>query len=654
MKPQSMIIAIAALILTAAASASATQYPYTDSGGSVSSTATELTITGATLGSPAGTVTISCPLVAYSPIYFPYSEEWTCIGGSLTAQSNDGTTSISGSFTTGRLTLQEFTSRGATTYDYVLYANFSGSQTIKGASTAVLGEVIETLAPLTTTLDLTSGTIQSGTIDINQQYEPIYVADTGNNRIVRMLDMLGSGWTTLGKAGSGINQFSAPWGIAVDSAGKIYVTDSTNCRIVRMDNISGKNWTSYGTCGAGTGQFSSPKGLWVDASGIYIADSGNNRVVFMSDLSGTNFTAFGSLGNGTNQFDDPSGVARDSAGKIYVADTINGRIVRVDDLTGTNWTTLSSIFPMYDELLAITLDAASRIYVTDDEFGISEVIRTDNITGANPVYVGLGNPNYLYYPYGSSAVFVDPDGAIYIPDTADRIMRFFDLTDNGILILGTYATPGTGVGMFSKPEGLFVVPSTRKGAVASVSPASLSFPTELVGSPSPAESATLSNIGTGPLTLTGVGTATADFPATNNCPTTLLAGQNCSASVVFQPVVGGLLKDSLSFTTAKSAVKVSVRGSGALVSLSPSYLVLYDGQSGVVTITNPLTTTAGITSIKATKPFFQVANTCGASLAPGASCSYTVGWNYTGYVVLGDVIVTDGSGTPQYVGITGE
>jgi len=128
-----MIAAIALLVLGAAASASATQYAYTDSGGTVSATATELAITGATLGSPAGTVTISCPLVAYSPVYEPYYEEWACTGGSLTAQSNDGTTRISGSFTSGRLTLQESTYRGVTTYYYALFASFSGSQTIKGS-----------------------------------------------------------------------------------------------------------------------------------------------------------------------------------------------------------------------------------------------------------------------------------------------------------------------------------------------------------------------------------------------------------------------------------------------------------------------------------------------------------------------------------------
>src|SRR5437899_12738395 len=38
----------------------------------------------------------------------------------------------------------------------------------------------------------------------------IYVADESNNRIVRMDDMTGAGWTPFGTSGSGPNQFNLP------------------------------------------------------------------------------------------------------------------------------------------------------------------------------------------------------------------------------------------------------------------------------------------------------------------------------------------------------------------------------------------------------------------------------------------------------------
>jgi hypothetical protein len=247
------------LVLASAATLSATQYSYSNSGGTVSQTTTTVTISGSTLSNPAGTVSITCNLTEIVPT-FSYSSEWTCSGGSFSAQSTDGTVSITGVFTAGLFTMTESEVNRVFYYNYALYANFSASQTINGKTVAVAGAVKETLVTMTSPLTSANGTIQTGLIDLSQENEPVYIADTGNNRIVQTADILGSNWTSIGKPGSGTKQFSAPWGVALDAAGKIYVSDSGNCRIVRMNNMAGTNWTSYGTCGAGMGQFSNPEG----------------------------------------------------------------------------------------------------------------------------------------------------------------------------------------------------------------------------------------------------------------------------------------------------------------------------------------------------------------------------------------------------------
>ena len=161
----------------------------------------------------------------------------------------------------------------------------------------------------------------------------IYVADSGNNRIVRVEDMSGSGWTVLGTEGSDINQFNDPVGVAVDAHGHIYVTDYANYRIVRADDMSGGGWTVLGGSGhsghGGINQFNHPSGVTVDAGGrIYIADMVNNRIVRMDDMAGANWTALGSPGSGVSQFNRPWGVALDSSGRVYVADDGNCRIGR--------------------------------------------------------------------------------------------------------------------------------------------------------------------------------------------------------------------------------------------------------------------------------------------------------------------------------------
>jgi sugar lactone lactonase YvrE len=167
-------------------------------------------------------------------------------------------------------------------------------------------------------------------------YGAIYIADTLNNRIVRMADMSGSLWTSRGAPlnaiGSGYGEFYSPRGIAVDSGGRIYVADTYNNRIARMDDISGVGWTTLGgtTSGSDPGQFFLPGGIALDSSGrIYVADTYNNRIVKMNDMSGSGWTTFGAYGTGPGQFIVPGGIALDSKGRVYVADTGNYRIVRV-------------------------------------------------------------------------------------------------------------------------------------------------------------------------------------------------------------------------------------------------------------------------------------------------------------------------------------
>src|SRR5438876_1000815 len=135
----------------------------------------------------------------------------------------------------------------------------------------------------------------------------IYVADESNNRIVRMDDMTGAGWTPFGVFGSGPNQFRFPSGIFVSAAGQIFVTDAFNHRIVRMDNMTGAGWITLGGPAAGSGmnQFNAPFGIFVSAGQIFVVDTFNSRIVRMDDMTGTGWTELGTSGSGPNQFNLP-------------------------------------------------------------------------------------------------------------------------------------------------------------------------------------------------------------------------------------------------------------------------------------------------------------------------------------------------------------
>jgi hypothetical protein len=80
---------------------------------------------------------------------------------------------------------------------------------------------------------------------------------------------------------------------------------------------------------------------------------------------------------------------------------------------------------------------------------------------------------------------------------------------------------------------------TGRGAGASLNPTSLDFGGQRAGFATAAQTVTLANTGTGPMTISGV-SVTGDFTQTNNCGASLPAGGSCAVSVRFSPAAGSL------------------------------------------------------------------------------------------------------------------
>jgi tripartite motif-containing protein 71 len=161
-----------------------------------------------------------------------------------------------------------------------------------------------------------------------------FVADSGHNRILVYgpEGTLRARWGAAGgagAAGSGPGSFEHPQAIAVDAVGNVYVADTGNDRVVKL-NPGGTVIAEWGARGGTDGRFRSPAGIGLDAAGnVYVLDRENNRVEVFTE-SGRFLARWGERGAGPGQLSQPSALAVGCDGDVYVADTNNNRVERFE------------------------------------------------------------------------------------------------------------------------------------------------------------------------------------------------------------------------------------------------------------------------------------------------------------------------------------
>jgi hypothetical protein len=107
---------------------------------------------------------------------------------------------------------------------------------------------------------------------------------------------------------------------------------------------------------------------------------------------------------------------------------------------------------------------------------------------------------------------------------------------------------------------------TGTTALVSLSPTSLAFGNQSVGTTSGAQTVTLSNTGSAALSITSLaltGTNASDFAQSNTCGSSLAAGANCTIAVMFTPSVAGTRAASLRIADNSSGSPQTVPLSGA-------------------------------------------------------------------------------------------
>jgi len=195
------------------------------------------------------------------------------------------------------------------------------------------------------------------------------------------------------------------------------------------------------------------------------------------------------------------------------------------------------------------------------------------------------------------------------------------------------------------------------GSTVTVSPTSLTFGAQQVGTTSAPQTVTLSNTGASAVSIRSISTS-GDFAETNNCGASLAGNSSCTINVTFTPTATGTRTGTLTINDSAGTQTVSLTGTGtgtANVSLTPSRFNF--GSVGVGNSSAPKAFTlsngnsAALTGIAvsltgANAGDFSQTNNCGTTLAANSSCTINVTFTPSAYGARSATLkVNDSAGT---------
>ncbi|HEV3278588.1 MAG TPA: FG-GAP-like repeat-containing protein [Terriglobia bacterium] len=208
---------------------------------------------------------------------------------------------------------------------------------------------------------------------------------------------------------------------------------------------------------------------------------------------------------------------------------------------------------------------------------------------------------------------------------------------------------------------------TVSGPAVQLSASSLTFGSQALGTSSPTQIVTVTSVGAGAVTFSSFAT-TGDFSQTNNCPPVLSPSATCWVAVKFTPTAAGTRTGTLVISDnapgGSQTVGLTGTGTAPAVTLKPTSLTFTTQAIGTasrakaVTLTNTGTAALTISSLTfsgADPKDFTETNTCGTSVAAGASCQISVSFKPTNINTRTATLnVNDNApGSPQTVFLTG-
>jgi len=256
-------------------------------------------------------------------------------------------------------------------------------------------------------------------------------------------------------------------------------------------------------------------------------------------------------------------------------------------------------------------------------------------------------------PYGGGSVSsrtICTIDVTFTPSLPGSDPNTVTITDNG------WANPQT-----------LVLTGTGTVPAVGLSPLTLTFGNQSIGTRSASQSVSLVNTGSAALAIASI-TTDANFVQTNTCGSTLATSGSCTIEVTFTPTTVGPIAGTLTITdnAAGSPQSVTLTGTGTApaVSLFPASLIFSSLAVGstssaqTITLTNTGTAALTIASVALTGTNtgdFAQSNTCGSSVAASGTCTISVTFkpSAAGTRTASVSITDNATGSPQTVVLTG-
>jgi len=442
------------------------------------------------------------------------------------------------------------------------------------------------------TATVTAGTSPYG-VAVNPVTNKVYVANFGSNNIT-VIDGATNNTTTVAV---GTN----PYAVAVNPiTNKIYTANFGSNDVTVIDGAS----NNTATVTAGT----NPQAVAVNpvTNKIYVANNGSSNVTVIDGATNNTTT----VATGTISVALAVNPVTD---KVYVANSGSGNVTVIDGATNT--TTTLAVGAIWGAVNLVT----NKVYLGNFEITEQQVQAIPLQASITPLTGNTTASLTATFNFTASSTFspmaTTPDSLLFQVDTwqgswtagtsqgSGGFSGRTSALQPGFHFLYSYATDGqeatsTNTGPQSSPlisnvsaYGFLVLPPN-----AAISPSSLDFGKQVLGTTSAAKSVTISDSG-GPLTISSItitGANSGDFKETNHCGTSVGANTSCAINVTFIPSTAAAESATVTITDDSGGVPgstqtVNLTGGGidfgfAVASNSSSSATVTAGQSATYTI----------------------------------------------------------------------